>query len=505
MGDLKQIEHIVVLMLENRSFDNLLGWLYDPGNPAPFNHEPPPNFEGLYGKNLSNPGLKGTVPAAKGQKPTDPYPDPGEAYEDVYEQLYNLPAVALDKTPPPPAATPQMQGFVNNYARRNPQTPEIIMNGFTPETLPIFSSLAFYYGLCDHWFSSIPSQTLCNRSFAQAGTSSGYVDNPGAGFIFVNKTETIYNLLAAAGKSWKVYTAGWTVTSLVLLTQERVWDYGLRPGYFSLFHDFEKDAQTPGGLPNYAFIEPNYMDSLAWGPENDMHPESHAVQLYGLSNVEEGDKLVYRVYSAIRNGPNWNSTLLLIIFDEHGGCYDHVAPPSTVSPDGIQIPQSRPGGSGFAFDRLGIRIPAIVVSPFTAPGTILNQVFDHTSLMKTAMTCFGLGVDGLGNRTAQANDLSAALNLSQAREDLPPIPEPLRLEPSLRQRTEAFGQWLVHATEKPVTDLHKAALAQAARRLGREDLLAQIQGAKSVLDADAAALKLEAALWKKRRSPTPSA
>src|SRR5580700_1876743 len=106
MANLNQIDHVVVLMLENRSFDNVLGWLYDPANSAPFNVEPPPNFEGLYGKNVSNPGPKGVVPVGKGQKPTDPYPDPGEPYEDVFEQLYNVPAVVLNKTPLPPTAPP---------------------------------------------------------------------------------------------------------------------------------------------------------------------------------------------------------------------------------------------------------------------------------------------------------------------------------------------------------------------------------------------------------------
>ena len=215
MANLKQIEHIVVLMLENRSFDNVFGWLYDPANPAPFNKEPPENFAGLYGKNLSNYGPKGNVPVGKGQTPTDPYPDPCEPYEDVYEQLYNVPAVTLNKTPLPPASSPTMQGFVNNYAHANNQHPEIIMNCFTPATLPVLSALAINYCVCDHWFCSIPSQTLCNRSFVQAGTSSGYVDNEGGGPLFVNKTQTIYNLLSEAGRKWTVYTGGWTVTSLV--------------------------------------------------------------------------------------------------------------------------------------------------------------------------------------------------------------------------------------------------------------------------------------------------
>src|SRR5579872_7141322 len=500
MANLKQIEHIVVLMLENRSFDNVFGWLYDPANPAPFNREPPANFEGLYGKHLSNPGPKGNIPAGKGQTPTDPYPDPGEPYEDVYEQLYNVPSVPLNKTPLHSDTSPTMQGFVSNYARRNSHNPEIIMNCFTPTSLPVLSSLALNYCVCDHWFCSIPSQTLCNRSFVQAGTSSGYVDNEGGGRIFVNKTQTIYNLLSEAGRQWKVYTGGWTVTSLVMLTQEKVWDYALQPDYFKLLHDFETDAQKPGGLPSYSFIEPNYMDSLKWGAENDMHPESHAVQFFGVSNVEEGEKLAYRVYSAVRKSPDWHKILLIIMFDEHGGCYDHVPPEKTVSPDGIVIPQSQPGGSGFTFDRLGVRIPAIVISPFTQAGRIADDVFDHTTVSKTVMNCFGLGTQGLGTRTAQANDLSTALNLDTPREDTPAIPQPANMEISAVQRTLAVGKWLMHASEKPVTELHKAALSESARRLGRQDLADQAQGAKSVFDAEAVAIKLEAELWKRRHA-----
>lgn len=505
MAKLAQIDHIVVLMLENRSFDNVFGWLYDPANPAPFDREPPANFRGVYGKNLYNPGPEGAIPVSKGNVPTDPYPDPGEAYEDVYEQLYNVPAAPLSTTHVPPATAATMQGFVSNYARRNHTHPEIIMNGFAPATLPVLSSLAFNYCICDHWFCSIPSQTLCNRSFVQAGTSSGYVNNQGGGIFFVNNAPTIYNLLSTSRRSWKVYTAGWTVTSLAMITQERVWDYALKPGYFEFLHDFEKDAARSGGLPNYSFIEPNYMDSLKWGPENDMHPESHAVQLYGLSNVEEGEKLVYRIYSAVRNSPDWDRTLLIIIFDEHGGCYDHIPPPATVSPDGIVIPQSQPGGSGFAFDRLGVRVPAIVISPFTQAGTILDDLFDHTSVLKTAMNCFGLGTDGLGRRTAQANDLSGALNIETVRTDTPFIPRPANLEVGIAQRTEALGKWLMHASEKPVTELHKTALSVAARRLGREDLADQAQEASSVFDSEAVAIKLEAELWKRRRAAQSSA
>ncbi len=200
-NSLEQIQHIVVLMLENRSFDNALGWLYDPANPAPFNRVPPANFEGLYGKQLGNPKPDSTpVPVGKGNVLTDPNPDPGEPYEDVYCQIYGQKSAPVP-IPSPPGLPCNMQGFVYNYAAQKDVIaqkidPGIIMNCFTPASLPVLSSLAYYYGVCDRWFSSIPSQTLCNRSFVHAGTSSGYVNNGGSnGILFTNDTPTIFDLL----------------------------------------------------------------------------------------------------------------------------------------------------------------------------------------------------------------------------------------------------------------------------------------------------------------------
>ena len=239
-GQLGEIEHVVVVMLENRSFDNLLGWLYDPSNPVPFNQIPPPNFEGVYAKALNNPGSKDPVPVSKGYQFTAPNPDPGEPYQDVYAQIFGQEKVLpLNQVPPKPPTPPNMNGFLYNYMSHCNQTdPKTIMDCFTPVSVPVLSSLAHHYGVCDHWFSSIPSQTLCNRSYVHAGTSSGYVNNEGGdGILFINDTQTIFNLLSQAGRRWKVYCAGWTVTSLVLLTQNKVWDFALKPGYFSYLHD----------------------------------------------------------------------------------------------------------------------------------------------------------------------------------------------------------------------------------------------------------------------------
>lgn len=503
-SQLSRIEHIVVLMLENRSFDNLLGWLYAPENPPPFNLTPPANFGGVYGKNLSNPTHSGQdVPVGKGTDPTIPFPDPGETFQDVYAQVYGQKAtVAANAVQNEPPRQCNMQGFLYNYALKNagnPANAAIIMNCFTPSTVPVLSSLAHYYGVCDHWFASIPTETLCNRSFVQAGTSSGYVNNDGGdGLLFTNDTLTIFNLLSDARKSWKVYCGGWTITSLVLLTQTQVWQFALEPGHFEHVSDFLADAQKPGGLPAYSFVEPNYFDSIFHGPENDMHPESHAFQLFGRSNVEQGEKLVYDIYRAIRKSPDWDKILLLILFDEHGGCYDHVCPPTSkecsfaISPDGVVIPPSAPGGTGFAFDRLGVRVPAIVVSAYTPQGNILNRTFDHTSVLSTVVNCFALPNGELGKRQAAAPDVSDALTLSSPRQDWPVVPLPAAEEIGMARRAAAVGTAIMHANAKPISEVQKRILIGSARRLGLS-LSEQEEIAKTpnALEADAELLRFE--------------
>lgn len=323
--------------------------------------------------------------------------------------------------------------------------------------------------------------------------------------LFVNNTPTIFNLLSGAGKSWKVYCGGWTITSLVLLTQMQVWDFAVRPGYFEQVSDFLADAQKPGGLPAYSFIEPNYIDSVVYGPENDMHPESHAVQLFGRSNVEQGEKLVYGVYSAVRNSPDWDKILLLIVFDEHGGCYDHVCPPTSkdcpiaISPDGVEIPTDKPGGTGFKFDRRGIRVPAIVVSAYTPQGAILSTTFDHTSALSTVVNCFGLPAGRLGRRQAAAPDVSEGLTLPEARQDRPAIPLPGAASIGIAKRVAAVGEAIVHAQSKPLSELQKIILMGAAKRLGLTQAQQQeIASVQTSLDADAELLKFEAQLAAKR-------
>ncbi|HKP36686.1 MAG TPA: alkaline phosphatase family protein [Pyrinomonadaceae bacterium] len=453
-NQLDQINHVVVLMMENRSFDNVLGWLYDNEN-KPLRGQ---QFEGVAGKDLSNPRSipsdGNNVPVGRGTVMTDPYPDPHEPYDHVYSQMYGV-------SPPPnpipnTTATPPMNGFVVDYANAisaagAPKTgcnkllswlfrgntpmdfdPGVIMNCFTPESLPVINGLAREYAVCDHWYSSVPTQTFPNRSFVHAATSSGYVTNfwkTGTHDwdidYLLNKTPTIYNKLSEKGVDWRIYYGNALLLCNALLIQKELWQYLPLDRHFFPFSQFAEDARN-GNLPPYTFIEPNMLCSQRYGAENDMHPAFAITATGAATNALYGDELIYKIYEALRNSPAWNSTLLIITFDEHGGTYDHVPtpPPFAKSPDGIVIPPGQPGGSGFSFERFGVRVPAVLVSPLIEKGTICSTDFDHTSIIRTVARRW-LNSEHLTERDKHANDVGEVLTLTTPRTDVPPIvPKP---------------------------------------------------------------------------------
>jgi phospholipase C len=441
-----RIDHIVVVMMENRSFDNLLGWLYDPQNPDPRFREPPRGqaFEGLAGTPKFNPLPDGTPAyATRGSDHTMPYPDPNEAYNHVYAQQFDVHPAPDEGGVPNTTAEPSMRGFAIDYADAIqeynaghtplPTQPQDIMQCFPPAQVPISAGLARAYAVCDHWFASVPTETFPNRSFVHAGTSSGYVYNswgslfhldPG---VLINDTPTVFNALEGAGRTWRVYHGGPRLLCAALVTQKKLWEYALT-AHFAGMDQFRADAAS-GGLPAYSFLEPNFFNSCEYGPENDMHPDSNPAFLragMGISNVLNGEILLYQVYQALRDGPAWDRTLLVVTFDEHGGCFDHVPPPQAVSPDGVVVPPDKPGGSGFDFQRLGVRVPGILVSPWIEEGTVFSTPLDHTSVIRSVFECFG--VPGtLLDREAQAASLAGALSLDQPRTDRPvlhPLPPP---------------------------------------------------------------------------------
>jgi phospholipase C len=511
---LNRINHIVTLMMENRSFDNVLGWLYDPANKPPFDKPPRgQTFEGVSGKDLWNPTpTGGKAFVGKGTVMTDPYPDPFEPYDEVYAQMYN-------QNPPPaeipnPTTSPEMKGFVDNYANAikaagapkkgcnrllswlfrgdSPMDfdPGIIMNCFTPGSLPVINGLANAYAVCDKWFSSVPTQTFPNRSFVHAATSSGYVTNgwktgpdPWDIGYLLNKTTTIYNALSEANFDWRIYHGGPLLLCNALVTQERLWEY-LPLDHFFPFKQFLDDAKKPGGLPPYTFIEPNMLCSRKYGPENDMHPAFAITATGAATNALYGDQLIHTIYEALRNSPDWESTLFIITFDEHGGTYDHVPTPLpwTCSPDGIVIPYGQPGDSGFLFNRFGVRVPAVVVSPLIEPGTICHTQFDHTSIIRTVAKRW-LGEEHLTERDKAAHDLSELLTLPSPRKDIPDI------KPNSPPSFTGCGS-------HPLSPLHSDMLGAAAQFLaacsGRTiklDALKTTDEAVTELDAHEAAVR----------------
>lgn len=410
-------DHLVVLMGENRSFDNLLGYLYTPDNPPPGGR-----FEGLAFGDYSNVAEDGTVVAAHTYSgPTDrimrqPDPDPGEEYPHVNTQLFG----ALDEhnrgkdvgemthpyNAPVDGVEATMAGFVLDYeadfkwrSGRAPTADERtqIMGSFAPEMLPVTSTLAREFGVFDHWFCAVPSQTFCNRSFFHASTSHGFVTNKHAGgydkWLNAAATPTVFNRLEDAGLSWRIYFDELQLVSFTGVLHAPVLEKFWKTDHFATMEQFEQDAKS-GNLPAYAFIEPRMMFN-----HNDFHPpvgtvrdsEVDGEEVYNgaLSDVRAGDALVHRVYSAIRSsmsrhGSNYLNTALLFTFDEHGGTYDHVAPPAATPP----MPGA--GEMGFEFDRLGCRVPAILVSAHIERGSVFSDTMHHGSLAATLSDRFGL-------------------------------------------------------------------------------------------------------------------
>jgi phospholipase C len=384
------IDHVVVLMLENRSFDSMLGRLY-PGDP---------NFRGLTLReynNFNNIGYgvwndTGMLPSTA----TMPDPDPGETFEDMNMQLF--------KNSVRPDTPADMSGFAQSYAMQTGKgiyAPSAVMHYFTPDQVPVISTLAKTFGVCDQWHASAPCQTWPNRFFAHTGTSLGYVNNKDFHIPFT--APSIFGQLQNAGKSWRVYFHDMPQSILL----KDVWLHAVT--HYSGFSQFLADAHS-GMLPNYSFIEPRYFADLfgAFSP-NDEHPPH---------NVVYGETLIATVYNTLRASTSWRNTLLIITYDEHGGCYDHIVPPGAISPDGkCENPNQ------FVFNAYGVRVPAVVVSPWIPPGTkIRNPMggdgsgtpFDHTSIIRTVRDVFLGGGGQLTARDEVAPSLLGALSLPDA-------------------------------------------------------------------------------------------
>jgi phospholipase C len=309
---------------------------------------------------------------------------------------------------------------------------ERFSRNFTLEQVPVITTLAKHFAVCDHWFASAPCQTWPNRWFVHTGTADRRENNAP---VHLPNVLTIYNRFELVNNnSWKIYFHDIAQTHTLL-------QLFLMGDHFHFYSQFQADCQN-NTLPAYSFIEPQYYPDFGHS-ENDQHPPSV---------VTLGEQLIADVYNSLRASAAWPKSLLIITYDEHGGCYDHVPPPTAVSPE-------KPiNGQVFSFDRYGVRVPTVVVSPYVATGAIFGKKsgapYDHTSIIATLRKRFDLG-EPLTARDAGAPDLDDVLALPEPTNPGPPLP--LRALPyASNPQTAALKQ------TKPLNGMQKALVGLAA-------------------------------------------
>ena len=359
---LDQLQHIVVLMMENRSFDHMLGSLPGIGGI---------DDAGAY----TNPDTKGNPvkPQALAEFQAQLQPDPDHHFPAVDLQIFGG-----DTSP---NRQPNMQGFVKSFFNQQGDVghSQKIMYYFKQSDLPVLTTLAQQFAVFNRWFASIPGPTICNRAFAHYGTSFGRVDlNP----LYPPETiKSIYTRLINANPKHTAKVYYYDTTSSTMEVANLLQN---QPELFGTYGQFLDDCKK-GNLPEYSFIEPNYSDHEGDSGEevaNDQHPDHH---------VQAGEVFIATVYQAIKDNPQlWQNTALLITYDEHGGIFDHVPPPTCVKDIFTADGNATGTGVPFQFDRLGVRVPSVLVSPWIPKGTIVSRVFDHASIPAT-ITKFFLG------------------------------------------------------------------------------------------------------------------
>ena len=427
---LPNIDHVILLMFENRSFDNVLGSLY----PATTN----PDGGGVPA-GWANP-LDNAPDVAAWSGPVDsatqnlPFPDPQESYADMSQQINSA---------------PPMQGFVNDYSTVNGATPSNIMQYFAPGNVPVTQALASAYAVSDRYFASGPVQTWPNRLFSLCGTpcynetsQTAYVNNPEYPHypLMIGQLDQlcIFELFDIAGYSWKVYYDDEAPVSAIIKYVDDHWDKVLDGGNvwpfksdLDLDHgDFFDDVKN-NKLPTFSLIEPRYQMLSATGfkAPNSNHPgDSMPVGHSDIPiNVSCGEQLLAEVFQALVANPTlFETTLLVVTYDEHGGVFDHVTPPTWA-------PSPYPSGTvnGFDYSSYGVRVPALFINPYVTPGIFRppyqpppaeSLPFDHTSLLATLRDQFGLA-GSLSPRVDVAPTFTGLMQSTQAIQP-PDIPIP---------------------------------------------------------------------------------
>jgi len=433
----RPITNVFVLMLENHSFDNLFAMCGINGVEVATTND-----------SNTSPVTGGTQYFVRGGAPTSMPTDPGHEFADVVQQLTGLapnsyPRPSRPGQPGGPYPAINNSGFAANYATTTTEgpTPPVadvgdIMASFTPDQIPNLSYLAQNYVICDHWFSSMPGPTWPNRYFLHGGSSGGLDHSPTRtelttwetieGFSYPKtpmnpQGQSIFDRLSALNLPWRLYNdkSGPLSGSIAQVSAIK----GIAITSVHDLSDLVSDLQSPYPYV-YTFIEPNYGDISTYENGSSQHP---------MDDVSGGDRLVVTVFNAIAQSPLWPTSLLVIIYDEHGGFYDHVAPPPAVDPEAGS--QSSYNQSGFDWKLYGVRVPAIIVSPLLAP-RVDSTVYDHTSVLATLNNLFGTG--SLTQRDAHAKSLlpliwdpqSSPNPPATVNQPLPPLPNNPAAEPT---------------------------------------------------------------------------
>lgn len=445
------IKHVVILMLENRSFDNVLGWLYDQNDPS-LNFIPletDQEFLGLsenslekYTNTLKNhknelvytcKPIKGVPSVANSPYLNSPKFNPHEYFPHVINQIYGFDG----------SLEPSMTGFLQDYATQWNEDDWIyqkevicsIMETYTEKELPVLHALAKQYAICDCWFSSVPTQTNPNRAFAICGTSDGQIINGNLGLSLFS-SDTIFNRLEEVSKdtSWAIF---WEMDAMPFLSPgpyhspNTFLSMNKIPNLYKHYYKLDAFHQLAraGQLPNLSVIEPQWTISVNLSPTdeeclvgffrdqelilglqgNDLHPPG---------DIRTGENLLANLYTSLTaNKEAWEHTLFIITFDEHGGLFDHIPPPSAISPDDSHQ-------NGFAFDRYGVRIPTLFISPKIQKKTVIRSSdctvpFDHTSVLATLLKWKNIDKKDwkLGKRVDAAPTFEDVFTLKEPRTD----------------------------------------------------------------------------------------
>ena len=392
-----RVSQIIVLMMENRSFDHLLGYMKGvDGIPDQQTCPMDPNDPSL--------GSLPILPNGYDVAPDDPTHDMDHI------------AVQINKG--------AMDGFIKSQLIMSP--PQNVTNPiamFNKQSAPIINTLAEEYAVFDQWFCSLPGPTDPNRQFAMSGTSMGISTNFN-GTLYVQQSYIDYLRLNGITSGGYYQDDLWQLGAYEDLVNNEENAKNIK----DLDEHFYEDLKN-GNLPTFTWMQPRMLP----------HPHKPPTWQHPDASVQEGERLIKEIYEAIRASPKWEETLFIITYDEHGGFYDHVYPPTGVpSPDGIACVDCSDQDIGtYDFTTLGVRVPTIAISPWITKGTIVskgnglpqaNSAYESTSIMATVNELLGVDAPPMGARMAWASRFTDLITESiglrkDCLEKLPDLPD----------------------------------------------------------------------------------